>query len=91
MFDWADRAHGGTDRTCRWLRSLRIGPDRLCRCCRSLLVARWLDPHLLGLLQFTFAVLVLLFAFGPRDLKDEVDDYADGARAPRSRRSSAPR
>lgn len=41
------------------------------------LVARWLDPHLLGLLQFTFAVLVLLFAFGPRDLKDEVDDYAD--------------
>ena len=39
------------------------------------LVARWLDPHLLGLLQFAFAVLVLLFAFGPRDLKDEVDDY----------------
>jgi membrane protein required for beta-lactamase induction len=41
------------------------------------LVARWLDPHLLGLLQFAFAVFVLLFAFGPRDLKDEVDDYAD--------------
>jgi AmpE protein len=40
-----------------------------------LLVARWLDPHLLGLLQFAFAVFVLLFAFGPRDLKDEVDDY----------------
>ena len=40
------------------------------------LVARWLDPHLLGLLQFAFAVFVLLFAFGPRDLKDEVDDYA---------------
>jgi membrane protein required for beta-lactamase induction len=41
-----------------------------------LLVAHWLDPHLLGLLQFAFAVFVLLFAFGPRDLKDEVDDYA---------------
>lgn len=39
-------------------------------------VARWLDPRLLGLLQFAFAVLVLLFAFGPRDLQDEVDDYA---------------
>ena len=38
-------------------------------------VARWLGPHLLGLLQFAFAVFVLLFAFGPRDLKDEVDDY----------------
>ena len=41
-----------------------------------ILVARWLDPHLLGLLEFAFAVFVLLFAFGPRDLKDEVDDYA---------------
>jgi membrane protein required for beta-lactamase induction len=40
------------------------------------LVARWLDPRLLGLLQFALAVFVLLFAFGPRDLKDEVDDYA---------------
>ena len=41
-----------------------------------LLLAHWLDPHLLGLLQFAFAVFVLLFAFGPRDLQDEVDDYA---------------
>lgn len=41
-----------------------------------LLVAHWLDPQLLGLLQFAFAVFVLLFAFGPRDLQDEVDDYA---------------
>ena len=48
-------------------------------------------PHLLGLLQFAFAVFVLLFAFGPRDLKDEVDDYVaalergdrDEAAAPR--------
>lgn len=41
------------------------------------LVARALEPHLLGLLQFAFAVFVLLFSFGPRDLKDEVDDYVD--------------
>jgi AmpE protein len=39
-------------------------------------VSRALEPHLLGLLQFAFVVLVLLFSFGPRDLKDEVDDYA---------------
>ena len=32
-------------------------------------------PQLLHLLQFAFAVVVLLFSFGPRDLKDEVDDY----------------
>jgi len=31
--------------------------------------------ELLGLPQFTLAVFVLLFSFGPRDLKDEVDDY----------------
>jgi AmpE protein len=39
------------------------------------LVSEWLGPQWLGLLQFAFAVLVLLFSFGPRDLKDEVDDY----------------
>ena len=34
-----------------------------------------LGQHLLGLPQLLFAVLVLFFAFGPRDLKEEVDDY----------------
>ncbi len=34
-----------------------------------------LGSHLFGLLQFGFAVLVLLLSFGPRDLRDEVDDY----------------
>ncbi len=34
-----------------------------------------LGGHLLGLPQLTFAALVLLFSFGPRDLNDEVDDY----------------
>ena len=39
------------------------------------LVSEWLGPRWLGLPQFAFAALVLLFSFGPRDLKDEVDDY----------------
>lgn len=34
-----------------------------------------LGGHLLGLAQLAFAVLVLLLSFGPRDLRDEVDDY----------------
>jgi membrane protein required for beta-lactamase induction len=38
-------------------------------------VSVWLGSRLLGLPQFAFAVFVLLFSFGPRDLKDEVDDY----------------
>jgi len=38
--------------------------------------ASWLlGSHLLGLPQLAFAVFVLLFSFGPRDLRDEVDDY----------------
>ncbi len=35
-----------------------------------------LGSELLHLPQFALAVFVLLFSFGPRDLKDEVDDYA---------------
>jgi membrane protein required for beta-lactamase induction len=38
-------------------------------------VDRALGGHLLGLPQLAFALLVLLFSFGPRDLNDEVDDY----------------
>jgi AmpE protein len=39
-------------------------------------VANWLlGAHLLGLPQLAFAVVVLLLSFGPRDLRDEVDDY----------------
>jgi len=34
-----------------------------------------LGGHLLGLPQLAFATLVLLLSFGPRDLRDEVDDY----------------
>jgi AmpE protein len=39
------------------------------------LLDRVLGGHLLGLLQLAFAVLVLLLSFGPRDLREEVDDY----------------
>jgi len=34
-----------------------------------------LGSHLLGLPQLGLAVLVLLVSFGPRDLRDEIDDY----------------
>jgi membrane protein required for beta-lactamase induction len=71
-FDYADRALGG-----------RKGPGVTVAAVLLIalpvlpvaLVSDWLDPHWLGLLEFAFAVLVLLFSFGPRDLKDEVDDY----------------
>jgi membrane protein required for beta-lactamase induction len=72
-FDWADSAMAGQAGfpvvlAAIGLIALPVVP--------VLLVAHWLDPQLLGLLQFAFAVFVLLFAFGPRDLQDEVDDYA---------------
>lgn len=41
------------------------------------LASAMLGTHLLGLLQLAFAVLVLLVSFGPRDLRQEVDDYLD--------------
>lgn len=72
LFDRADRALGG-----------RTGIPALLAAVALLALAvlpvaafsRWLGPQLLGLLQFVFAVVVLLFSFGPRDLKEEVDDY----------------
>lgn len=71
-FDRADRALGGQTGLAAaisafMLVALPVLPVAL--------AWHWLDPHLLGLLQFALAVLVLLFSFGPRDLKDEVDDY----------------
>jgi membrane protein required for beta-lactamase induction len=72
-FDWADRAIAGQT----GLQVVLVAVSLIAvPVLPVLLVAHWLDPHLLGLLQFAFAVFVLLFAFGPRDLKDEVDDYA---------------
>jgi membrane protein required for beta-lactamase induction len=74
LFDRADRALAGQTGPVVTLAALGL---ITLPALPVVLVARWLDPHLLGLLQFAFAVFVLLFAFGPRDLKDEVDDYAD--------------
>jgi membrane protein required for beta-lactamase induction len=71
-FDVADRALGG--RTGVLVTLAAIGLVAL-PVLPVAFVAHSLEPHLLGLLQFAFAVLVLLFSFGPRDLKDEVDDY----------------
>jgi membrane protein required for beta-lactamase induction len=72
LFDHADRALGGRTGlvpivTAIALLTLAAAPVAF--------VSRQLGPQLLHLLQFTFAVIVLLLSFGPRDLKDEVDDY----------------
>jgi AmpE protein len=72
-FDWADRALAGRTGLVVVLAALGLIALPVLP---VLLLARWLDPRLLGLLEFALAVVVLLFAFGPRDLKDEVDDYA---------------
>ena len=64
-FDFADRALGS-----------RTGPAVLLAAILLVaqpvlpvwLVSEALQPHLLGLLQFAFVVVVLLFSFGPRDL-----------------------
>lgn len=74
VFDRADRMLGG-----------RTGPVAFAGAVALVLLPTvpvalaWvaLGPHLLGLPQFAFAVFVLLFSFGPRDLKEEVDDYVD--------------
>lgn len=72
LFDTADRALGGRTgllalATGMLLVALPVVPVAI--------LSRGLGPQLLGLLQFAFAVLVLVLSFGPRDLKDEVDDY----------------
>ncbi|HHQ13923.1 MAG TPA: hypothetical protein ENK16_02750, partial [Chromatiales bacterium] len=40
------------------------------------LVSLLLDGAWFNLLYFPFAVLILLFSLGPRDLKEEVDEYS---------------
>lgn len=71
-FDWAARALG------RSSGEVRIAAAVLVIVLPVLpvaLVDGALGGHLLGLPQLTFAALVLLLSFGPRDLNDEVDDY----------------
>jgi membrane protein required for beta-lactamase induction len=76
---WLDRY---CDTAARWLAGSR-GAGLLVAAVVTVLVpvlpvaaVSWsLGSRLLGLPQFAFAVFLLLFSFGPRDLKDEVDDY----------------
>ncbi len=72
IFDHADRALGGRTglaaiATAVFLLAVLTVPVAI--------ASQMLGPQLLHLLQFVFAVVVLLLSFGPRDLKDEVDDY----------------
>jgi len=71
-FDWSARALGRSSGEARFVAALLavvvpVVPVAL--------IDRALGGHLLGLPQLSFAVLVLLLSFGPRDLNDEVDDY----------------
>ena len=72
LFDAADRALGGRTGVVVLLVAVALVTLPVIPVAA---VSRALEPHLLGLLQFVFVVLVLLFSLGPRDLKDEVDDY----------------
>jgi membrane protein required for beta-lactamase induction len=71
-FDWAARRLGGPGGGVRVFAALLalalpVAP--------VVVLDRMLGGHLLGLPQLAYAVLVLLFSFGPRDLRDEVDEY----------------
>jgi membrane protein required for beta-lactamase induction len=76
---WLDRY---CDKAAQWLAG-RSGPGLLAGAVVTMLLpvspiaaVSWsLGSTLLGLPQFVFAVFLLLLSFGPRDLKDEVDDY----------------
>jgi membrane protein required for beta-lactamase induction len=71
------------DRYCDWVARRLGGATRLPAAITALMLPVLpvaaidvaLGGHLLGLLQLAFAVLVLLLSFGPRDLREEVDDY----------------
>jgi membrane protein required for beta-lactamase induction len=70
--DWASRAFGARNGALTMLGALvavlvPVAPVAV--------LDRALGSHLLGLPQLALAVLVLLVSFGPRDLRDEVDDY----------------
>jgi membrane protein required for beta-lactamase induction len=72
-FDRADRALGGRRGTPALLAAIALIALPVLPIA---VLARVLGPgELLGLPHFALSVFVLLFSFGPRDLKDEVDDY----------------
>jgi membrane protein required for beta-lactamase induction len=70
--DWAARVLGRSSGEARIAAAMLVA---VLPVVPVVLVDRALGGHLLGLPQLTFAALVLLFSFGPRDLNDEVDDY----------------
>jgi membrane protein required for beta-lactamase induction len=72
-FDWAARVGSGAG----VLKPVAAVLALLLPVLPVAVVDRSLGSHLHGLPQLGFAVLVLLFSFGPRDLRDEVDDYVD--------------
>lgn len=73
-FDWAARALSGRQ---RGLALAGVVAALLLPVLPVALADRALGQHLFGLPQLALAVLVLLMSFGPRDLRDEVDDYVD--------------
>jgi membrane protein required for beta-lactamase induction len=72
LFDTADRALGGRTGLMAVLTAVVI---LAVAALPVAVISHLLGPQLLHLLQFAFAVVVLLFSFGPRDLKEEIDDY----------------
>lgn len=71
-FDWAARVFGRWPGHWRQLAALSVV---VLPVLPVGVVSLLLGSHLLGLPQLLFAVAVLLISFGPRDLKEEVDDY----------------
>jgi membrane protein required for beta-lactamase induction len=71
-FDWAARALGRSSGEVRMAAAVVV---IVLPVLPVALLDYALGGHLLGLPQLTFAVLVLLLSFGPRDLNEEVDDY----------------
>ncbi|HSQ69806.1 MAG TPA: regulatory signaling modulator protein AmpE [Steroidobacteraceae bacterium] len=71
-FDWAARVFGRWPGRWRQLAALSVV---MLPVLPVGVVSLLLGSHLLGMPQLLFAVAVLLISFGPRDLKEEVDDY----------------
>jgi membrane protein required for beta-lactamase induction len=71
-YDWAARLFAGRGET-----TARVGAVvTILLPVLPVAVIDWLlGARLFGLPQLVFAIVVLLLSFGPRDLRDEVDDY----------------